>query len=64
MEKDDFEKSLLFKNEDLERAQSWLSASALGKEPKPTTLHLSFINDSKVLEESMNKKINNYFLHL
>lgn len=55
-EKDDFEKSLLFRGDDLQRAQHWLSASALGKQPKPTTLHLSFINDSQALEESMNKR--------
>lgn len=55
-EKDDFEKSLLFRGDDLQRAQHWLSASALGKEPKPTTLHLSHINDSQALEESMNKR--------
>ena len=41
---------------DLERAATWLSQSALGKEPKPTTLHLAYINASKGLAESMLKR--------
>jgi len=55
-ERHDFEKSLLLTGQDLERAKHWLSASALGKEPKPTTLHLSFINTSDSLAASMKKR--------
>lgn len=55
-ERHDFEKSLLFRGKDLQRAKHWLSASALGKEPKPTTLHLSFITASDHLTESMKKR--------
>lgn len=55
-EKHDFEKSLLLCGQDLRRAKNWLSASALGKEPKPTTLHLSFITASDSLATSMNKR--------
>lgn len=54
-EKHDFEKSLLLHGPDLQRAKHWLSASALGKEPKPTTLHLSFITASDSLATSMKK---------
>jgi hypothetical protein len=55
-ERHDFEKSLLLDGPDLQRAQHWLSASALGKEPKPTTLHLSFITASDSLASSMKKR--------
>jgi len=55
-ERHDFEKSLLLHGEDLQRAEHWLSASALGKEPKPTTLHLSFIRASQALATSMKKR--------
>lgn len=55
-ERHDFEKSLLLHGNDLQRAQHWLSASALGKEPKPTTLHLSFITASQALSTSMRKR--------
>jgi len=55
-ERHDFEKSLLFYGNDLQRAKHWLSASALGKEPKPTTLHLSFITASDALATSMKKR--------
>eukprot|EP00462_Mataza_sp_D1_P001800 CAMPEP_0175097510 /NCGR_PEP_ID=MMETSP0086_2-20121207/5328_1 /TAXON_ID=136419 /ORGANISM="Unknown Unknown, Strain D1" /LENGTH=226 /DNA_ID=CAMNT_0016371031 /DNA_START=27 /DNA_END=704 /DNA_ORIENTATION=- len=55
-EKHDFEKSLLLTGLDLQRAKHWLSASALGKEPKPTTLHLSFITASDALATSMKKR--------
>jgi len=55
-ERKDFEKSLLLHGNDLQRAQHWLSASALGKEPKPTTLHLSFITASQALASSMKKR--------
>jgi hypothetical protein len=55
-ERHDFEKSLLLSGNDLQRANHWLSASALGKEPKPTTLHLSFITASGSLAESMEKR--------
>jgi len=55
-ERHDFEKSLLLKGNDLQRAKHWLSASALGKEPKPTTLHLSFITASDSLASSMKKR--------
>lgn len=55
-EKHDFEKSLLLHGNDLKRAQQWLSASALGKEPKPTPLHLSFITASQALASSMQKR--------
>jgi hypothetical protein len=55
-ERHDFEKSLLLDGTDLQRAKHWLSASALGKEPKPTTLHLSFITASDSLATSMKKR--------
>lgn len=55
-ERHDFEKSLLFKKTDLTRANHWLSASALGRAPKPTTLHLSFITASSALDGSMKKR--------
>jgi len=55
-ERHDFEKSLLLTGQDLQRAKHWLSASALGKEPKPTTLHLSFITASDSLSTSMKKR--------
>jgi len=55
-ERHDFEKSILLQKQDLEKAKHWLSASALGKEPKPTTLHLSYITASGVLQESMVKR--------
>lgn len=55
-EKHDFEKSLLLTGPDLDKAKHWLSASALGKEPKPTTLHLSFITASDSLATSMKKR--------
>lgn len=55
-ERHDFEKSLLLQKKDLEKAKHWLSASALGKEPKPTTLHLSYITASDVLASSMKKR--------
>lgn len=55
-ERNDFEKSLLLGGKDLSIAQKWLTSSALGKEPKPTTLHLSFINASNVLSKSMFKR--------
>lgn len=55
-ERHDFEKSLLLQKKELEKAKHWLSASALGKQPKPTTLHLSYINASDVLAQSMKKR--------
>lgn len=55
-ERHDFEKSLLLTKKDLEKAKHWISASALGKEPKPTTLHLSYITASDVLANSMKKR--------
>lgn len=55
-ERQDFEKSQLLKGDELKRARHWLSASALGKEPKPTTLHLSFITASDSLATSMKKR--------
>jgi hypothetical protein len=54
--KHDFEKSLLLQGLDLARAKHWLSASALGKEPKPTVLHLSFITCSDHLSSSMKRR--------
>lgn len=55
-ERADFEKSKLLVGEDLIKAKHWLSASALGKEPRPTTLHLSFITASDSLNSSMKKR--------
>lgn len=55
-ERHDFEKSLLLTGEDLIKAKNWLQASALGREPKPTTLHLSFITASDSLSVSMKKR--------
>jgi len=56
-EETEFDKSLLLRGNDLVRAQHWLSASALGKEPKPTTLHLSYITASDTLSKSMKKRM-------
>lgn len=55
-EQADFEKSLLLVGEDLTAADNWVKAAALGKNPKPTTLHLSFIKASAALSESMKKR--------
>jgi len=55
-EQADFEKSLLLVGEDLVAADNWVKAAALGKNPKPTTLHLSFIKASAALSESMKKR--------
>lgn len=55
-ERHDFEKSLLLMSSDLKKAEHWLNASALGKEPRPTTLHLSFITASSHLTESMRRR--------
>lgn len=55
-EQQDFEKSQLLTKDDLTRARHWLSAAALGKSPKPTTLHLSFITASDSLATSMKKR--------
>lgn len=45
-ERRDFAKSLLLGRKELKYAQRWLSASALGKEPRPTMLHLAYLNAS------------------
>jgi len=55
-ERADFEKSKLLEGDDLIKAKHWLSASALGKEPRPTTLHLSYITASDSLSSSMKKR--------
>jgi len=55
-ERHDFEKSLLLHGTDLQRAKHWLSAAALGREPKPTTLHLSFITASEALDTNMKRR--------
>jgi hypothetical protein len=55
-EKHDFEKSMLLRGADLKRAKNWISASALGKEPKPTTLHLSYVTASDALKQYMDKR--------
>lgn len=55
-EENDFEKSLLLRGNDLVRAMHWMSASALGKEPRPTTLHLSYITASEALSTAMKKR--------
>lgn len=55
-EKSDFEKTLLLRGSDLKRAKLWLAAAALGKDPKPTPLHLSFITASDSLNTSMKKR--------
>lgn len=55
-ERNDFEKSYLLEGLDFTRAKHWLQASALGKEPRPTTLHLSYITASDSLNASMKKR--------
>lgn len=55
-ERHDFEKGLLLKGLDLARAKHWMAASALGKEPKPTTLHVSFITASDHLSSHMKQR--------
>lgn len=55
-ERHDFEKSLLLSGADLARAKHWVAASALGKEPKPTTLHISFIAASTALASHMEQR--------
>lgn len=55
-ERHDFEKSLLLRGADLKRAQHWVAASALGKEPRPTTLHISFITASANLSSHMSQR--------
>jgi len=55
-ERHDFEKSLLLTGDDLIRSKHWLNGSALGKEPRPTTLHLSFITASDQAGSSMQKR--------
>lgn len=52
-ERHDFEGTLLLRGVDLKRALHWVNASALGKEPKPTTSHISFITASKNLSDTM-----------
>jgi hypothetical protein len=56
-ETEDFEKACLLYGDDLEKAQAWLSACALGAEPSPTPLHMSYINASKNLEDTMRKRL-------
>lgn len=55
-ERADFEKSLLLQKNDVQTGKHWISASALGKEPKPTPLHLSYITASDALHTSMAKR--------
>eukprot|EP00462_Mataza_sp_D1_P003992 CAMPEP_0175097536 /NCGR_PEP_ID=MMETSP0086_2-20121207/5342_1 /TAXON_ID=136419 /ORGANISM="Unknown Unknown, Strain D1" /LENGTH=240 /DNA_ID=CAMNT_0016371059 /DNA_START=32 /DNA_END=751 /DNA_ORIENTATION=- len=55
-ERHDFEKSLLLSGDDLKRAKHWVAASALGKEPKPTTLHVSYITASEGLSSHMKQR--------
>lgn len=55
-ERKDFEKGLLLQKDDLQRAKHWIASSALGKEPKPTTLQLSYITASDSLSTSMKKR--------
>jgi hypothetical protein len=55
-ETEDFEKSGLLVGNDLKSSQLWLSESALGKEPKPTALHMSYIRCSQSLHDTMSKR--------
>jgi hypothetical protein len=55
-QKTNYEKSLLLRGNDLVRAHHWLSASALGKDPKPTTLHLSYITASEKQQTSLMRR--------
>ncbi len=55
-ETEDYEKSFLLEGDDLDKAQAWVSASALGAEPTPTPLHMSYINASRNLYEVMNRR--------
>lgn len=55
-ERQDFAQSLLLGRKELKYAQRWLSASALGKEPRPTMLHLAYLNASH--NNELHKNIN------
>lgn len=55
-ERQDFEKARLLRGTDLKKAQRWMSASALGKEPRLTTLHLSYITASQSIHSQTRKR--------
>jgi hypothetical protein len=52
----DWEKSLLLRGSDLALAQTWLSACALGKVPRPTRFHLAYIAASANFENNRRKR--------
>lgn len=55
-ELDEFEKTMLLSGPDLEASKQWLTAASLGTSPQPTTLHMSFINNSAKFQDTMAKR--------